>query len=147
MKTYFTMEWLFGIVILASGIVMTVCGGSMAWSDLQWSGAKTVQGVVILTEWGNQNNENHMNITYGYKDEKGIIYHNTAVLARSFGKINLDPGLPVLVLYRPDDHTKSRLSIESNPRDWAPLLFLGVVETIVGGAFVGQSIRSARSNV
>jgi hypothetical protein len=140
------MVWLFGIVFLISGIVMTACGGSMAYSDLQWNGSVTANGVVILTEWRNQNNENHMNITYGYKDETGSIYHNTAVLARRYGKINLQPGAPVVVLYRPEDHTKSRLSMESNPRDWAPLLFLGVVEIVVGGLFVGQSVRS-RMNV
>jgi hypothetical protein len=135
--------WLFGLFFLLSGIFMTACATSMAYADLRWSGSVSVQGVVILTEWREQDDESRMHITYGYKDPSGAIFHNTAVIARRFGKLNLKPGSPVVVLYRPEDHMKSRLEMETTTRDWMPLVFLGVSETIVGGAFVAHCIKQA----
>jgi hypothetical protein len=139
--------WIFGMIFLFAGVIMTSCGANMAYGDAQWNDAVRTKGVVILTEWRNQNNESQMHITYGYKDPAAqSIYHNTAIIARRYGKLNLQPGAPVVVLYRRDDHSKSRLEMETSIREWLPLVFLGVVETIVGGAFVAHCVKRLRAS-
>jgi hypothetical protein len=135
--------WLFGLFFLIAGIFMTSCAAGMAYADAQWNGAVRTQGIVILTEWRNQNDESRMHITYAYRDPNETIYHNTAVIARRFGKLNLQPGSPIVVLYRPEDHSKSHLEMESTSRDWMPLAFLGFVETVVGGAFIAHCMKQA----
>jgi hypothetical protein len=133
--------WLFGLFFLLAGIVMSSCAASMAYIDAQWNGSVRTQGIVILTEWRNENDESRMHITYGYRDPSGAIFHNQAVIARRYGKLNLEPGSPIIVLYKPEDHSRSHLEMETTTRDWMPLVFLGVVETIVGGAFIAHCIK------
>lgn len=133
--------WILGAIFIISGLVIGGAGLKMALADLSWSQAINTAGRVIITEWKQENGENRLAVVYGYKDERGVIFHNTAVLARKLGKINLEPAAPIVVMYKADDHAQSRMQMELGSREWVPILVIAPVEIVVGGIFLTVALR------
>jgi hypothetical protein len=133
--------WILGLLFIVSGVVLAGAGLNLALADLRWSNANTTTGRVMITEWKRAGDESRLNVVYGYKDERGVIYHNTAVLARKLGKINLEPAAPVVVLFRPEDHSQSRMQLELGAREWIPILAIGPVEIVCGAIFLTVAIK------
>jgi len=127
---------LLGMSFTVLGIVLSIPGASMLAADAQWWRTTTTTGRVMAVEWLQEQQENRLRITYGYTDDSGTIYHSTAVMARRRGKLNLEPGTPVAVVYKPDNHSESRLAIEVGTGDWLTLLGIGVLEILFGGMFL-----------
>ncbi len=125
-----------GAAFSVLGIVLSVPGVRMLAADAQWWRTTTTTGRVIAVEWFKRNQENQLRISYGYQDGSGTIYHTTASMARRRGKINLEPGTPVAVVYQPGDHSQSRLAIEVGTGEWMTLLGIGVLELLFGCMFI-----------
>jgi hypothetical protein len=133
--------WLLGTLFVISAAVLGAPGLKMAASDLEWSRGNTTTGRVILTEWKQEQGENRLAVLYGYQDERGIIYHSTGILARKLGKINLEPGMPYVVVYKPDDHSKSKMQLELGQREWIPIVLIAASELLVGMLFLTVAFR------
>ncbi len=139
--------WILGMLFVVSGIVLAGAGLNLALVEFRWSNASTTTGRVMITEWKRAGDESRLNVVYGYKDERGVIYHNTAVLARKLGKINLEPAAPVVVLFRPEDHSQSRMQLELGAHEWIPILAIGPVEIVCGAIFLTVAIKRLLSRL
>jgi hypothetical protein len=115
-------------------------------ADAYWWDATITTGRVIAVEWLKEKGENRLRINYGYRDNSGTIYHSTGILARKRGKLNLEPGAYVAVLYRPDDHSQSRLAIEVGRGEWITLSGIGALEILVGIIFLAAARRRRRKS-
>lgn len=135
---------IFGVLFVLVGIVIELTSCPQLLAEIRWQGAITTTGRVIVTEWQPEKTENRLKISYGYKDEAGNIYHNTSVLARRLGKLNLEPGARVVVLYRSDDHTDSCLAFERALWDWVIVSVLGVAEVAAGSLLLFQGLKKFR---
>ncbi len=133
--------WLLGALFIAAGVFFAGIGLHMALTDFEWSQARTTTGRVMLTEWKRTDNESRLAIVYGYQDEHGVIYHNSSMLARNIGKINLEPAAPVLVRYKPEDHSKAKMQLELGNHDWIPILIIGPIEILAGALFLTVAIK------
>jgi len=133
--------WLLGVLFAGIGALLAGIGLNQALNDWTWMQARTTTGRVMLTEWKRAKDESRLIVIYGYKDDLGAIYHNTAILARKLGKINLEPATPVVVLYRSDDHSKSRMQLELGSGEWIPILVIGSFEIIAGAVFLTVAAR------
>ncbi len=130
-----------GLAFMILGVIMAVSGMAAYQVQTDWKDAVTTTGRVILTEWKQSNNENRLQVRYAYKDDRGVIYHNGAVLARRLGKLNLEPGSAVVVEYKPEDHSRSMLQLQLGSNEWVPVLVLGGLEVIAGLFFVAACFR------
>ncbi|GEM_PF-3591280 len=135
--------WVLGMLFVTSAAVIGQAGLKMALSDWDWSRGVTTTGRVIATEWKKENQEDRLVVIYGYRDERGVIYHNTAILARRLGKINLEPGIPVVVLYRREDHSRSHMQQELGLREWIPIVSIAGLELLAGSVFLVAAARKA----
>lgn len=108
---------------------------------IDWSGATNTTGRVIVTEWARIDGQNRLKIGYAYKDESGTIYHTTGVIGRALGKINLEPGAGIAVLYRADDHARSRLAMEVGSADWLPVMIIAAVQIAFAGFCLAAAVR------
>lgn len=133
-----------GVVFVGLGIALLVPGLRMMQADAQWWDATTTTGRVIAVEWLQEKGENRLRISYGYRDESGAIYHSTGILARKRGKLNLEPGAYLVVLYKPGDHSQSRLAIEVGRGEWVTLSGIGALEMLVGVVFLASARRRRR---
>src|SRR5215470_17143177 len=114
--------WTLSLVFVLTGLVLSGAGLRMLINDWQWVEAVTTTGRVIVTEWEHSEKQNLLKVNYGYKDDQGTIYHNMGTLARKLGKLNLEPGASLVVLYKPEDHSRSRLQVELGAGEWKFLL-------------------------
>src|SRR5579885_2180285 len=78
-----------GLAFLLMGLIMSYQGIKQLLYQHEWSHGLTTTGRVILTEWKQIGKENKLLVSYAYKDDADVIYHNTATLARKLGNVNL----------------------------------------------------------
>ena len=133
--------WTLGLVFVLTGIVLSGSGLRMLAGDWEWAQAITTTGRVIVTEWQREDKQNLLRVSYGYQDERGTIYHNMGTLARKLGRLNLEPGANLVVLYKPEDHSQSRLQVELGAGEWKFLLAIGLAELIAGSSLLVISLK------
>jgi hypothetical protein len=133
--------WVLSLFFVGVGVVLTASAAKVMLKDLDWKDANTTTGRVVLTEWQHEKQDNRLRITYRYKDSHNTIYHNTGVVARKQGQVNLKPGSPIVVLYKKDDHGNSCLNMELNSGQCWPLLVIGIVEILAGMLFLVSCFR------
>lgn len=133
--------WLSALLFAVSGIGLSGTGAAMWLEELNWQTARTTTGRVMLTEQKQAKGEKRLMTLYGYKDEHGVIYHNTGQISCKLGKINLEPRAPVVVFYRPEDHARSRLKLEFASNDWIAPAIIGACQILASALLVTVALR------